>query len=100
MVQYLELLESLCMIQRLLSWLRNLTKRQVQRPKSYRDRDGAEVDIIVETPRGVIAGEVKSAVAAPSGHFKHMKRLRDRLGDEVLAGVVLTTGTAARWGSH
>ncbi len=145
--RYLELLESLFLIQRLPSWSRNLTKRQVQRPKCYltdsglaaalsgldaqhlasiqgadhlgpllenfvvseltrqqtwssteyqlshyRDRDGAEVDVILETPLGVIAVEVKSAVSATSAHFKNLKGLRDRLGDDFLAGIVLTTG--------
>lgn len=153
--RYLDLLESLFLIQRLPSWSRNLTKRQVQRPKCYltdsglaaalsgldvrhlssiqgadhlgpllenfvvgelvrqqtwsnteyqlthyRDRDGAEVDIIIETPRGVIAVEVKSAVSATSGHFKHLRGLRDRLGDEFLAGVVLTTGAGQRAGDR
>ncbi|GAE74210.1 ATPase [Cutibacterium acnes JCM 18916] len=72
----------------------------------YRDRQGAEVDIIVETPTGIIAVEVKSAVAATARHFQHFKALRDRLGDEFLAGIVLTTGTgqksrrSARIASH
>lgn len=66
----------------------------------YRDRQGAEVDIIVETPTGIIAVEVKSAVAATARHFQHLKALRDRLGDEFLAGIVLTTGTGQKAGDR
>ena len=154
-VRYSDLLESLFLIHRLPAWSRNLTKRQIQRPKvfltdtglnaalsnmdaahlssmqgadhlgplleqfvvcellrqqgwsatpfklfHYRDRQGAEVDIIVETPTGIIAVEVKSAVAATARHFQHFKALRDRLGDEFLAGIVLTTGTGQKAGDR
>lgn len=66
----------------------------------YRDRHGSEIDIIVETPAGVVAVEVKSATVAAPHHFKHLKGLRDRLGDEFLAGVVLTTGMGQRAGDR
>ncbi|MGL5405772.1 MAG: ATP-binding protein [Propionibacteriaceae bacterium] len=66
----------------------------------YRDRYGAEVDVIIETPRGIIAVEVKSAVAATAAHFKHLVALRDKLGDEFLFGVVLTTGVGQRAGDR
>lgn len=66
----------------------------------YRDRHGSEIDIIVETPAGVVAVEVKSATVAAPHHFKHLKALRDRLGDEFLAGIVLTTGTGQRAGDR
>ena len=66
----------------------------------YRDRHGGEIDIIVETPAGVVAVEVKSATVAAPHHFKHLKGLRDRLGDEFLAGVVLTTGMGQRAGDR
>ena len=55
----------------------------------YRDRAGAEVDIIIETPRGVIGVEVKAATSVSPKHFKHLQALRERLGEEFLAGVVL-----------
>lgn len=58
----------------------------------YRDRNGAEVDIIIETGEGVIAVEVKATSSARPVHFKHLANLRDRLGEEFLAGVVLNLG--------
>jgi predicted AAA+ superfamily ATPase len=154
-VRYLDLLESLFLLYRLPAWSRNLTKRQIQRPKCYltdsgltaalseldvvhlksmrgadhlgpllegfvvselvrqqgwsdtkyqlahyRDRHGVEVDVIVQTPAGVIAVEVKAAAAATSHHFRSLKVLRDRLGDEFLAGVVLVTGQGQRAGDR
>lgn len=60
----------------------------------FRDTHGSEVGLVVETPRGVIGVEVKPAAAATAAHFKHLARLRERLGDEFLCGIVLTTGLA------
>jgi len=154
-LRHLEILEALFLVERLPSWSRSLTSRQIQRPKvlltdsglaaalsgmcadhlaspggsdhlghllenfvvcelmrqqgwsatefalsHYRDRHGAEVDIIVETPQGVLGVEVKSATVARAGHFKNLIQLRDRLGSEFLAGVVLTTGTGQRAGDR
>jgi len=153
--RHLEILEALFLVERLPSWSRNLTKRQIQRPKAlltdpglaatlsgmtaehlaspqgsdhfgpllenfvvcelrrqqgwsatdfslshYRDRHGAEVDVIVETPRGVIAVEVKAATTARPEHFKHLIDLRERLGHEFLGGIVLTTGAGQRAGDR
>ncbi len=66
----------------------------------FRDRNGAEVDIVIETDRGIVAVEVKAAAAAQSRDFKHLAFLRDRLGDEFLAGVVLHLGESGRAGDR
>lgn len=59
----------------------------------YRDRDGREVDIILERRDGaVVAIEVKSAASASSSDFRGLRHLRDRLGDRFKAGVLLYTG--------
>lgn len=78
-------------------WLRDYAPFELYH---YRDRHGAEVDLIVETPAGVIAVEVKAAVAPTPAHFKHLVALRERLGDEFLAGVVLNSETSARAGDR
>ncbi len=153
--RHLEILEALFLVERLPSWSRNLTKRQIQRPKAlltdtglaaalsgltaehlaspqgsdhfgpllenfvvcelrrqqgwstteytlshFRDRHGAEVDVILETPHGVVAVEVKAATTARPEHFKHLTDLRDRLGREFLGGFVLTTGGGQRAGDR
>lgn len=60
----------------------------------YRDRDGDEVDLILEFDDGSVVGiEVKSSSSYSASQFKGLTRMRDRLGDRFVAGVVL--GTAA-----
>ena len=152
---HLELLERLFLIHKVRSWSRNLSQRQVKRPKYYltdpglpaalnrldagrlasiqggeelgpllenfvfcellrqrdwsqthyeifyyRDRNGAEVDFIIQTQDGVNAVEVKSAVVPAGHHFKHLKALRDKLGDEFVAGIVFTTGEGRQMGDR
>ncbi|MFT4189096.1 MAG: ATP-binding protein [Aeromicrobium sp.] len=59
----------------------------------YRDRDGDEVDVVIELDDGSVIGvEVKSAMSFNAKQFKGLARLRDRLGDRFIAGVVLNTG--------
>lgn len=60
----------------------------------YRDRDGDEVDLVLEFDDGTVVGiEVKSAISFNAKQFKGLARLRDRLGSRFIAGVVLNTGT-------
>lgn len=62
----------------------------------YRDRDGDEVDAVVEASDGrVLAIEVKSSSVPRRGDAGSIARLRDRLdrvGDDFVAGVVFHTG--------
>ncbi|MFT4035065.1 MAG: ATP-binding protein [Patulibacter sp.] len=61
----------------------------------YRDRDGVEVDLVLEFGDGrIIAIEVKSAASFSSKQFAGLSRLRERLGDRFVAGIVLNTGQA------
>lgn len=60
----------------------------------YRDRDGREVDIVLERRDGTVIGiEVKSAASASPSDFRGLRHLRDRLGDRFKAGVLLYTGS-------
>jgi len=60
----------------------------------YRDRGGAEADLVLELPGGnVIAVEVKASTSFQAAHFKNLLTLRDRLGHRFLMGVVLNTGS-------
>jgi hypothetical protein len=57
------------------------------------DRAGGEVDCVIETSSGrVVAIEVKTAATARAEDFRHLRKLRDRLGTDFLAGVVLFAG--------
>jgi uncharacterized protein len=55
-----------------------------------------EVDLIVEREDGrVVAIEVKLAPVVDAGSVKHLHWLRDRIGDDLLDAVVITTGRGA-----
>lgn len=59
----------------------------------YRDRDGREVDVVLERRDGTVAAvEVKTAASISSGDFRGLRHLRDKLGARFKAGVVLYTG--------
>jgi predicted AAA+ superfamily ATPase len=60
-----------------------------------RDRDGHEVDLLLERGDGTVAGiEMKAAATAGPADFRGLKLLRDRLGDRFAFGAVLYTGPA------
>jgi predicted AAA+ superfamily ATPase len=148
---YLDLLETLFLIQRVPAWSRNLSKRVVERPKvslldsglaarlinvaatgvglfgnpqvagqmlegfvigelrrqlswaednprlyHYRDHDGPEVDVILETDDGRVAGlEIKAASTAQPRDGRWLSNLRDKLGPRFVAGLILHTGPDA-----
>jgi len=59
----------------------------------YRDRDGREVDIVLERRDGsVVAVEIKTAASAAPADFRGLRHLRDKLGERFKAGVLLYTG--------
>jgi uncharacterized protein len=59
-----------------------------------RTATGAEVDFVLEAPDGRLAAvEVKAAATVRGEDFKHLARVRDRVGGERFArGVVLYAG--------
>ncbi len=60
----------------------------------YRTKDGMEVDAVLEDRRGqVVAIEVKAASTVRSEDFRGIRHLAERVGDDLLAGIVLYTGT-------
>lgn len=61
----------------------------------FRTAGGREVDLVLETPDGTIAGvESKLAASVSEGDFGGLKHLRDRMGRRFKAGVVLHMGRA------
>lgn len=59
----------------------------------YRTKDGLEVDAILETNDGRIAGvEVKASSTVTNADFKGLRHLQAQAGDSFAAGVVLYTG--------
>jgi predicted AAA+ superfamily ATPase len=62
----------------------------------FRDRGGAEVDIVIEAHDGRVAGvEVKASAVARQEDFRGLRLLESRLGDRFAGGVVLYTGPQA-----
>lgn len=62
----------------------------------FRDRAGPEVDVILETRDGQVAGiEVKATSTIRGEHFRWLRLLEQRLGDAFVAGVVLYLGPHA-----
>ncbi len=59
----------------------------------FRDRDGHEVDLVLEQRGRVVGLEVKSAAAADRSDAKGLIWLRDRLGKDFHYGAVLYSGT-------
>jgi predicted AAA+ superfamily ATPase len=59
----------------------------------YRDRDGYEVDAVLEHASGdVIAIEVKAAETVRSEDFRGIRHLARRLGGQLIAGIVFYAG--------
>lgn len=59
----------------------------------YRDRDGNEVDVILEDRARTIVGvEVKCTTSVRAKHFKGLKFLQDKAGKHFRAGIVLYLG--------
>lgn len=59
----------------------------------FRDRDDAEVDIVVEQGAGAVAGvEVKAAATVTAADFRGLRKLARAAGDRFAGGVVLYDG--------
>lgn len=59
----------------------------------YRDKDKTEVDIVLEGPRGRLAGvEVKASATVDSKDFRGLRKLKEVAGNRFTTGVVLYDG--------
>jgi len=60
----------------------------------YRDRDGSEVDLVIELADGRVIGiEVKASTTYRGDQFNGLRTMRDLLGDRFAGGFVLSTAT-------
>lgn len=66
----------------------------------FRDRDGAEVDLVIERGAGAVAGvEVKASATVTAADFRGLRKLRAAAGSRFAGGVVLYDGeTSASFG--
>ena len=74
----------------LLKWIR--TQQADAQLFYYRTRSGLEVDFLLQTPRGLLAIEVKGRTKVERSDFSTMKRLAEKLGKRWLGGMVLYRG--------
>ena len=59
----------------------------------FRDREGAEVDIVIDAGRKGIAGiEVKAAATVGTGDFNGLRKLQRATGDRFAKGIVIYDG--------
>lgn len=59
----------------------------------YRDADGREADLLLESPEGRVAAiEVKAAIDVDERDVRHLAYLRDRIGDDFANGVIIHCG--------
>ena len=56
----------------------------------FRDKDGNEVDVVLENRRGEVVGiEVKSSATVSAGDFSGMRKLAEACGEKFVQGIVL-----------
>lgn len=59
----------------------------------FRDKDGVEVDVVVERgPRAVAGVEVKASATVRESDFRGLRKLQRAVGDRFVAGVVVYDG--------
>jgi len=102
--KYLNVLESLYLVQSVQPWFTNQLKRLTKSPKlhfldagllsslfsHFRDHYKNEVDIVVENARGDVIGiEIKSSATVNEGDFTGLKKLQAACGDRFIHGYVL-----------
>lgn len=62
----------------------------------FRDKDGAEVDIVLERSAHEVAGvEVKAAATVKEADFRGLRKLKEAAGKRFTTGVVLYDGEAS-----
>ncbi len=62
----------------------------------FRDKDGAETDIVMEQASGAVAGvEIKAAASVSSRDFRGLRKLERAAGNRFVRGVVLYDGETA-----
>jgi predicted AAA+ superfamily ATPase len=68
----------------------------------YRDKDGAEVDIVIERGARALAGvEIKAAATVTAADFRGLRQLRENAGQRFARGIVLYDGeTSANFGDR
>lgn len=80
-------------VARQLTWAEEPVQLFHYLPRTYRDRDQVEVDMVLEHADGTVIGiEVKAAETVRGEDFRSLRHLANRLGDRFRTGIVLYAG--------
>ena len=61
----------------------------------FRDKDGVEIDIVMEQASGAVAGvEIKAAATVNRADFRGLRKLEEAVGNRFVRGIVLYDGEA------
>lgn len=74
----------------IVKWIR--TQGAETEPFFYRTRSGMEVDLLLQTPSGLIGIEVKSRAVVAKKDLRSMKALAEHLGNDWRGGLVVYAG--------
>lgn len=77
-------------LQRMTSWMEEAIEFSY-----YRDKDGFEVDAILESQGRLVGIEVKSSSTVTTSDFRGLRKLKSLAGSEFHRGVVLYDGAQA-----
>ena len=69
-----------------------MARASAARPR--RDKDGAEVDLVLESGQALAGVEVKASATVTTADFRGLRKLREAAGPRFKAGVVLYDGEA------
>ena len=72
---------------------------RAQRPNIlfWRTSKGAEVDLVIETPTGLLPIEVKAAASVRTDDARHLRTFLDEYADKASAGILIYTGSDTYW---
>ena len=77
-------------VSELVKWIR--TQRKNINLYFYRTRSGFELDLLVETPNGLIGIEIKSRNTVSSMESRNLRILAEKLGKQWLGGLLIYRG--------
>lgn len=66
----------------------------------FRDRNGLQVPLVIDTPEGIVAVDVQAARRLLPQHVRALSQFRDRAAGRFRAGMVLYMGKAATLGDR
>lgn len=78
------------MVSEIVKWMRTTGKEA--NLFFYRTRSGMEVDLLLETPAGIIGMEIKSRQTTSSKDFRSLQALAKQLNKQWLGGIVIYSG--------